>query len=310
MEQANNQQASIRIEAKTVDQALVKASGSLGVTQDQIGYEVVSEKGAGLFGFLTGGAKVEIRAWIKPARNESRNDRQDGRRGGRGGRGNGGRRGGNNQDRSGGVQARDDRRPERRERLNTRNNDSFRDGENSDGTPALPKRDLTADELATLKQELIEFCSGICQAMTGDSVTVTADLQEDRLIINIDHEYLAEQITKNSRIAEALEHLLRKKPRHLKQELPFRIFVDVRGSRRARETELVQMAHDLSLKVQENMRPIVLNYKSAYDRKIIHMALDSDDRVYTKSIGSGPNRKLMILPSNGQPSGEPTEYHG
>jgi hypothetical protein len=26
------------------------------------------------------------------------------------------------------------------------------------------------------------------------------------------------------------------------------------------------------------------------------MALDKDDRVYTKSIGTGPNRKLMILP--------------
>lgn len=61
----------------------------------------------------------------------------------------------------------------------------------------------------------------------------------------------------------------------------------------------MQMAHDLSAKVHENKRPIVLNYKSSYDRKIIHMALDKDERVYTKSIGSGPNRKLMILPSRG-----------
>ena len=40
------------------------------------------------------------------------------------------------------------------------------------------------------------------------------------------------------------------------------------------------------------------------------MALDKDDRVYTKSIGSGPNRKLMILPSKGSPVGEdsPQEY--
>ncbi len=30
------------------------------------------------------------------------------------------------------------------------------------------------------------------------------------------------------------------------------------------------------------------------------MALDADDRVYTKSIGSGPNRKLMILPVKGE----------
>ena len=58
----------------------------------------------------------------------------------------------------------------------------------------------------------------------------------------------------------------------------------------------MELARDLSEKVHENKRPIVLNYKSSYDRKIIHMALDKDDRVYTKSIGTGPNRKLMILP--------------
>ena len=40
-----------------------------------------------------------------------------------------------------------------------------------------------------------------------------------------------------------------------------------------------------------------MTHKSSYDRKIIHMALDKDDLVYTKSIGSGANRKLMILPS-------------
>ena len=59
---------------------------------------------------------------------------------------------------------------------------------------------------------------------------------------------------------------------------------------------LIEMAHDLSDKVHEKQKPIVLNYKSSYDRKIIHMALDKNDKVYTKSIGSGANRKLMILP--------------
>jgi spoIIIJ-associated protein len=116
------------------------------------------------------------------------------------------------------------------------------------------------------------------------------------VILDCDDEYLAGQMMKNSKLAEALEHILRKKPRHIKRELPFRIFVDVQGVRRQRETDLVELARDLSEKVYENKRPIVLNYKSSYDRKIIHMALDKDERVYTKSIGNGPNRKLMILP--------------
>ena len=57
------------------------------------------------------------------------------------------------------------------------------------------------------------------------------------------------------------------------------------------------MAQELSGQVYKNKRSITLKDKSSYDRKIIHMALDKDDLVYTKSIGSGSNRKLMILPS-------------
>lgn len=155
---------------------------------------------------------------------------------------------------------------------------------------------ISPKEIEALKEDLRSFCAGICRYVSGEEVEVTAELSEDRLILDIDDEYMSSQIAKNSKLAESLEHILRKKPRHLKRELPFRIFVDVQGVRRKREDDLVELAQDLSEKVHDNKRPIVLNYKSSYDRKIIHMALDKDERVYTKSIGTGPNRKLMILP--------------
>ena len=156
--------------------------------------------------------------------------------------------------------------------------------------------ELSPKEVEELKEDLRIFCQDICSAISGSPIAVTAELDDGRLILDCDDEYLAGQMLKNSKLAEALEHILRKKPRHLKRELPFRIFIDVQGVRRRRETDLVELAKDLSEKVHENKRPIVLNYKSSYDRKIIHMALDKDERVYTKSIGTGPNRKLMILP--------------
>jgi spoIIIJ-associated protein len=156
--------------------------------------------------------------------------------------------------------------------------------------------ELSPQEIDALKNDLRKFCQEICSYIAGRKIDVTAELDDGRLILDCDDDYLAAQMLKNSKLAEALEHILRKKPRHLKRELPFRIFIDVQGVRRRRETDLVELAKDLSEKVHENKRPIVLNYKSSYDRKIIHMALDKDERVYTKSIGTGPNRKLMILP--------------
>lgn len=155
---------------------------------------------------------------------------------------------------------------------------------------------LSNEDSDALVEDLRLFCAGICERMLQEEVAVSAVLQKDRLVLNIDSDELAKIVAKNTKIPEALEHILRKKPRHLKRELPFRIFVDVSGYRQARENELIDLAKDLSEKVSENKRPIVLNYKSSYDRKIIHMALDKDERVYTRSIGSGTNRKLMILP--------------
>jgi spoIIIJ-associated protein len=164
--------------------------------------------------------------------------------------------------------------------------------------PTEERVPLTDSEVLALKEELTEFCAGICSRIVDETVKVSFSTENDRLILNVENDQLATHIAKNTKLAEALEHILRKKPRRLRRELPFRIFVDCNNIRKDREIELVQMASDLSLKVSENKRPVVLNYKSSYDRKIIHMALDQDDKVYTKSIGSGPNRKLMILPTD------------
>jgi spoIIIJ-associated protein len=240
---------SVTVHAKSLDHAIKDAAKTLGVTHDQLDYELVSKTDAGGLLSFFGGKKVEIKAWSKE---KTSSDRSNGR-----------------------SKARAPRPVE----------------------VEAEKAELTEKELADLIEDLRGFCKGICQFMTDDKVEIEAHLDGDRLTLNVKNEYLADQIIKNPRLAESFEHILRKKPRYLKRELPFRIFVDANGLRINRENELVEMAKDLSMQVSENQRPIVLNYKSSYDRKIIHMALDRDDRVYTKSIGSGSNRKLMILPA-------------
>lgn len=164
--------------------------------------------------------------------------------------------------------------------------------------PLENREPLSDTEMQKLVSDLTSFCRGICAYLSDNAdFDIHTKVEQDRLCIDIDDEQIAQQIGKNTRLAESMEHLLRKKPRYLKRELPFRIFVDAQGIRVKREAELIEMARDLSGKVAENQKPVVLNYKSSYDRKIIHMALDQDNRVYTKSIGSGANRKLMIMPA-------------
>ncbi len=219
----------IRVEEKSLELAMVKAAGKLGITQSKLCYKILS-RNAGFLGLF--GKKVCIEAWASLAGGHS--------------------------------------------------------GEDGMESTELPDQ---------LKEDLRQFLAQLCAKMCGEKIVVQASLEGERLAFDICDETLANQIAKNPKLAEALEHLLRKKPRHIKSELPFRIFVDANKVRMKKEMELITMAKDLSDKVFENQKPIVLNYQSPYDRKIIHMALDQDRRVYTKSIGVGHNRKLMILPS-------------
>lgn len=260
----------IDIEARSIEQALVKASGALGVTQSDLEYQVEKEDSPkGLFSFFKT-PSIIIKARVKSLPSSQSPDR-----------------------------------PKAPSYSKEKTTSPIGKASSINRRSALEELDheielndnLPREKIDALIEELRDFCGGIIQRISGEDPKITTRVDEGRLILTSDNDFLGQQITKNSKLAEAMEHILRKKPRHLKQELPFRIFLDVGDMRRKREEELVQMARDLSVKVHENKRPIVLNYKSSYDRKIIHMALDKDDRVYTKSIGSGPNRKLMILPN-------------
>ena len=119
-------------------------------------------------------------------------------------------------------------------------------------------------------------------------------------MININDDSLLQAAKKNHRLYEAFEHLLRKKPRHLRTGLPFRIFVDICNARVERENELVQMARDLANKVVGVNKPLVMNSMTSQERRLVHLALGDDKRISTKSVGSGFDRKLMILPAREQ----------
>lgn len=148
-----------------------------------------------------------------------------------------------------------------------------------------------------LIEELVNYCRQLCTMITGEQLTVTARLEDRRLIINIDNDFLSNSMGRYPKIIESLEHLIRKKPRHLHRSLPFRIFVDIKEQRIKRENELITLARDLAAKVVSSKRPIVMSCKGSHERRVIHLALDGNYRVYTKSIGSGYERKLMILPT-------------
>lgn len=75
------------------------------------------------------------------------------------------------------------------------------------------------------------------------------------------------------------------------------IIIDTEAYRKRREESLVAMAHKLGEKVRKTKKAITVSHMNAHDRRIIHMTLQNDDSLTTKSRGEGEYRKIVIIPS-------------
>lgn len=77
----------------------------------------------------------------------------------------------------------------------------------------------------------------------------------------------------------------------------FRIVLDVEGYRKRREQTLINLAQRLSEKARRTGQNLVLEPMSPHERRIIHTALQNDNKVRTFSEGEEPYRKVIIAPN-------------
>ncbi len=310
-------QKTIRIEAKSVEQAVTLACVKLNVSKEGLEFKVLKEVKPGLVSFFLG-AKAEIEAWQKPVHGRDRGGRK-GANGGRDGERSASQKSNSERHNSASSAGRDNGRDNNRDNGRDNNRDGGHDGarqqsargprterprfeERAPREERPPAEPLTPEVQAQLEHDIRKFCVDLCGMIVGEPVNVTSTMSDGKMMLEVDNAAIASIIQSNTKFVECLEHILRKKPRDLKQELPFRIFIDAQGSRKGREVELARIALEKAAEVVATGQKCILDYKSAADRKVIHMALENDSRVYTKSIGNGPSRKLMILVSRGRNS--------
>lgn len=76
----------------------------------------------------------------------------------------------------------------------------------------------------------------------------------------------------------------------------YKVMLDVESYRSRREETLVSLAERLAKKVVRTRKSITLEPMTAYERRIIHSSLQSNNSVETYSIGEEPYRKIVIKP--------------
>jgi len=73
--------------------------------------------------------------------------------------------------------------------------------------------------------------------------------------------------------------------------------VDIEGYRRRREQMLVDLAREIAQEVRETGDVITLEPMPAYERRIVHLALETEEGVKTESVGSGEDRQVEVMPA-------------
>jgi spoIIIJ-associated protein len=73
--------------------------------------------------------------------------------------------------------------------------------------------------------------------------------------------------------------------------------LNVNDYQEKREEYLISLAQDATTKAQELQREIILPNLSSYERRIVHLHIESLGGVTTESRGQEPKRQLVIVPN-------------
>ena len=174
-------------------------------------------------------------------------------------------------------------------------------------TPAAADEDETAlaattdDELAAEAEAAVAVLSELLDKMhVNASVSASAsepdDLTGQRVnVLAINGDDLTVLIGPHGETLDALQFLGRLMVAH-KLHRRSNFVVDVEGYRQRRVQALTRLAERMADKVRQRGEPISLEPMTAYERRIIHMALRDTPDVYTESAGEGKQRRVRIYP--------------
>src|SRR4051812_25847608 len=135
----------------------------------------------------------------------------------------------------------------------------------------------------------------------GLELRASVDTNESGCFLNIEGADASLLLSEGGELLEALQHLLNQAfGRVLPKEE--RIICDVENFRATREAELRAMARHAADRVRSTHVPFTFGPMNPNERRVIHLALSTEEDLHTESVGEGTARRLKVSykPSPGQ----------
>ena len=160
-----------------------------------------------------------------------------------------------------------------------------------------------ADEDESQEEKLaIEIIDQLLDKMDIDATTTLRQTEPDdltgeqRWVVDIMGEELGLLIGSRGDTLNAFQYVARLMTSH-ETHRRSRFLVDVEGYRERREQALARLAGRMAGKAIKRGRVVTLEPMPPNERRIIHITLRQDDRVYTESIDEGQRRRVRIVPN-------------
>lgn len=158
--------------------------------------------------------------------------------------------------------------------------------------PEIPREEGEATPLAQRARTLLE---GILTRM-GLEFPISVRETADTILLTIEGDGGGLLIGKRGQNLDAIQYIVSKAATKTPDERKV-IIIDTESYRKRREESLNSLARELADKVKKTRKPVTVGHMNAHDRRIIHLALQNDDAIFTRSRGEGEYRKILILPA-------------
>ena len=275
---------SIRVSAKTVEDAITEASIQLGITSDKLEYEVIEKGSAGFLGIGMKQAVIEARRKaeepqepeiVEEVKKEIQQVAEEEEKA--------------EEAIVEEVKAEIEHDEEPKQKIEK----DVKNEEVKKAAAPVKKAVELAEVTEETKEAVAAFLKDTLKAMNME-VEITLDIDEDgSLSINMAGPNMGILIGKRGQTLDSLQYLAnRVANKH--QSGYVRVKLDTENYRARREETLKHLAKNIAHKVKRNRRPVALEPMNPYERRIIHSALQNDAYVTTHSEGEEPYRKVVV----------------
>ena len=274
---------SIVVTGKTIDLAIENALAQLGLTRDDVSVQVLTQAKAGFLGFGAAPAKVQVTYEAPDLKPEAPKTALSAA--------------------SRSSKPKAAKKPEApKVEAAPKAEAPKAEPKKAEPKKAEPKREPKAPAEpkvyapaapGSVEEKIEVFLKGLLENMGSQAVPHAWKADDTTYAVELTGDDLGYLIGRRGDTLDAIQHLCNYSINR-NVEGHIRINVDAEQYREKREESLRRYARKKAQQVLKAHRRTTLEPMNAYERHVIHATLQDDDRITTYSIGSEPNRRVVI----------------